>query len=103
MKTYLYRASNLKSYHQISGLCFIAEVNFWHPPKTVVCCNLFIIIIIIIINFFRWVFSKYTEVNTTALVPLYTILPGICVFIIGFTSTVWTTTSSLQAIQLIVC
>ena len=41
MKTYLHRASNLKS--TISGLCFIAEVYFWHPPKTVISCDLFIL------------------------------------------------------------
>ena len=53
MKTYLYRASNLKVYHHFSGLSFIAEVNFWRPLKTVVfcCCflRLFIIPVIIII------------------------------------------------------
>ena len=42
MKTYLYRASNLKSYHHFSGLSFIAEVNFWRPLKTVVSCDFFI-------------------------------------------------------------
>ena len=47
-------------YHHFSGLSFIAEVNFWRPPKTVVSCDLFINIIIIIINFFRRVFSEYT-------------------------------------------
>ena len=64
MKTYLYRASNFE----------------------VVSCDLFIImiiIIIIIINFFRWVFSEYTEANTTSLIPLDTILPKICASIIG--------------------
>ena len=34
MKTYLYRASNLKS-----------TINFWHPPITFISCDLFIIII----------------------------------------------------------
>ena len=43
MKTYLYRASILESTITVSGLCFIAEVNFWCPPKTVVSCDLFII------------------------------------------------------------
>ena len=46
MKTYLYRASNLKStieiYHHFSGLSFIAEVNFWRPPKTIIFCDKFI-------------------------------------------------------------
>ena len=39
MKTYLYRASNLKS-----TITFMAEVIFWRPLKTVVSCDLFIII-----------------------------------------------------------
>ena len=41
MKTYLYRASNL----HFSGLSFIAEVNFWRLPKTVVSCDKFINIV----------------------------------------------------------
>ena len=41
MKTYLYRASNLKSIITFWP-CFIAEVNFWSPPKNVVSCNKFI-------------------------------------------------------------
>ena len=49
-----------------------------------------VIIIIIIINFFRWVFSEYTEANSTSLKRLDTILPEICAFIIGFSCTVWT-------------
>ena len=36
-------------YYHFSGLSLIAEVNFWHPPKTVVSYDLFILIIIIII------------------------------------------------------
>ena len=49
MKTYLYRAFNLKS-----TITFLAFVS-WRPSKTIVSCDLFIIIIliIIIINFFR--------------------------------------------------
>ena len=43
MKTYLYRASNLKSTITFLILCFIAVVNFWHPPKTFISCDLFII------------------------------------------------------------
>ena len=39
MKTYLYRASTLKSTITFSGFSFIAEVNFWRPPKTVVSCE----------------------------------------------------------------
>ena len=70
MKTYLYRASNL-NLPSLSGLSFIAEVNFWRPYKTVVSCDLFIIIIIIIfiiiIKFFRRVISEYTEANAISL------------------------------------
>ena len=41
MKTYLYRASNLKS--TITFLASVmAEVNFWRPLKTVISCDLFI-------------------------------------------------------------
>ena len=39
MKTYLYRASNLKSTITLSGLSCIAEVNFRRPPKAFVSCN----------------------------------------------------------------
>ena len=39
MKTYLYRASNL---HHFSDLSLITEVNFWRPLKTVNSCDLFI-------------------------------------------------------------
>ena len=87
MKTYLYRASNLKSNN-----AFLASihsgVNFWHPPKKVVSSNLFIMLIII--NFFRRVFSEYTEAVTTSLIQLDIILPEICAFIIGFSCTLWT-------------
>ena len=48
-----------------------------------------------IINFFRRVFSEYTEANATSLIPLDTILPEKCVFIIGFSCTVWTKMRSL--------
>ena len=43
---------------------------------------LVIIIIIFIINFFRRVFSENTEANVTSLLPLDTIVPEICAFII---------------------
>ena len=56
-----------------------------------------IIIIIIIINFFRRVFSEYTEANATSLIPLDNILPEICAFTIGFGCTVRTKTRSLAA------
>ena len=47
MKTYLYRASNMKSHH-FSGLSFKSEVSFWRPLKTFISCDIFIIIVIII-------------------------------------------------------
>ena len=56
---------------------------------------LLLIIIIIFINFFRWVFSECTEANATSLVPLDTILPEKCAFIIGFRCTVWNKMRSL--------
>ena len=97
MMSYMYRASNLKS-TLTSGFSFIAEVNFWRPLKTIISCDLFIIIIIviifIIINFFRRVFSEYTEVNATSLI-LYTIHREKCAFIVGFSSTAWTKMRSL--------
>ena len=40
----------------------------------------YVIIIMIIINFFRRVFSEYTEANATSLIPLGTILPESCAF-----------------------
>ena len=90
MKTYLYRASYLKSTINFSGLSFMAEVNFWRLPKTIVSCDKFIIIkIIIIINFFRRVFYEYAEASATTLIPLHIILPEICVFILDFSCTVW--------------
>ena len=36
-----------------------------------------------------------TEVNTTSYIPLDTILPEICAFIIGFSCTVWIKMRSL--------
>ena len=66
MNTYLYRASNLKS-----TIIFLFPVS-WRKlisgaHKKVVSCDLFIIIILIIIifivNFFRRVFSEYTEAS----------------------------------------
>ena len=43
---------------------------------------LLVIIIIIVINFFRQVFSEFTKVNATSLIPLDTTLPEKCAFII---------------------
>ena len=68
MKTYLHRATNLKST---------------------------IIIFIIIINFFTLVFSECAEANATSLILLDTILPDVCAFIIGISCTVWTKMRSL--------
>ena len=67
MKTYLYRASNLKS-----TIIFLTSVS-WRksilaPAKNCRFLDLFIIIIIIIyIKFFRQVFSEYTEASTASL------------------------------------
>ena len=86
-------------YHHFSGLSFMAEVSFWRPLKTVVPCDSFIIIIIIIIifiYFFRCVFSECTEMITISLIPLETILPEKCAFIIGSSCTVWTKMRSLS-------
>ena len=57
----------------------------------------FLLLVIIIQHFFRRVFSEYTEVNATSFIPLDTILPEICAFIIGFSFTVWTKTRPLLA------
>ena len=48
MKTYLYKASNLKSSNTFQA-SFISEINFWRPPppppqETVVSCDLFVIV-----------------------------------------------------------
>ena len=48
--------------------------------------------VIIIFNFFR---QDCTEANATSLIPIHTILPEICTFIIGFSCTVCTITRSL--------
>ena len=69
-------------YNHFPGLCFIAEVNFWCLPKTVVSCDSFIIIVIII--FFRQVFSESTEAIATSFLPLVTNFSEICAFIVGF-------------------
>ena len=53
-----------------------------------------VIIIIIIIHFFAQVFSECNEAVATSLISLVTNFPGICAFIIGFSSTVWTKKSA---------
>ena len=75
--------------HHISSLSHLwvqlsTDVNFWRALITDISCDLFIIII----NFFRRVFSAYTEANTTSLIPQDTILPKTCAFIVGFICTV---------------
>ena len=85
MNTYL----QFEVYHHVSGLSFIAEVNFFHPQKNVISCDVFIKKKIIII-FFRWFFSECIEAIATSLIPLVTNFPEICAFIIGFSFTVWT-------------
>ena len=108
MKTYLYRASNLKS-----TITFQASVS-WRSQFLVPAKNHRFLqfipnnnnnnkkIIIIFINFFRLFFSEYTEANATSLIPLDTILPEKCAFIIGFNCTVWTKMRSLLALYLMV-
>ena len=77
MKTYLYRASNLKS-----TIAFLASVSWrklvsgdLYKPSFLVIYS--IIIIILIIDFFRRVFfcSECTEAIATSLIPQETILP----------------------------
>ena len=67
-------------------------ISFFH-----LLVNVFSVINIIIIikHFFRRIFSKYTEAVTTSIIPIDAILPEICVFIIGFSCTVWTKMRSL--------
>ena len=79
MKTYLYRASCLD--------LFIIRIII-----------IIIIIIFIIINFFRRVFSECTEALATSLMPLETIPPESCAFIIGFCCTVRTKMRSLAGL-----
>ena len=43
------------------------------------------------------IMNKSQEAITTSLIPLETILPEECAFIIGFSCTVWTTMRSLLA------
>ena len=86
MKTLLYRASNLK--HTITFLAFNIHSGsqFLAPMKNhrflqylfIIIIIIIIIIIFIIINFFIRVFSDYTEVVTTSLIPLDAIRPEIC-------------------------
>ena len=92
MKTYLYRATNLKS--TITFLC-IEEWRMTIKFTNCRSCDLFILIIIII--FFRRVFLECTEAIATSLIPLVTSFPEICAFIIDFRYTVWTKMRFLRA------
>ena len=93
MKTYVYRASNLKSTITFLPL-FHSGSQFLAPVKN---RRFLRFIFIIIINFFRRVFSKYTEAVTTSLIPIDAILPEICTLIIGFSCTEWTKMRSVRA------
>ena len=77
MKTYLYRASNLKS--TITFLAFVSQgKSISGAPKTFTSCDFFIlIIIIVIIIFFIRVFSECTETTATSHIPLFTNFPEI--------------------------
>ena len=68
MNSYMYSVSNFEVYHHFSGLSFIAEVNFWHPPKTFDSYDVFILIIFVIIIFFRRVYSECTKAIATSLI-----------------------------------
>ena len=105
---YLYSVENVITLGKLIGLLFLFcpplplyfvfenSKNTRNELARPVMGTIFLIIIIfIIINFFRWVFSEYTEVNATSLIPLDTIHPEICAFINGFSCTVWTKIRSL--------
>ena len=87
MKTYLYKASNLKS-----TITFLRQFHsgsqFLTPAKN--CLFLRFIHNNNYHTHFFTVFSECTEAITTSLIPLDTILPEICAFIIGFSCNVWT-------------
>ena len=89
MKTYKYRASNLKS-----TITFLASVSAKNCQfQRYIHTNNNIIIII----FFIRVFSECIVAFATSLIPLVTNFPEICTFIIGFIFTVWTTMRPLLA------
>ena len=78
MKTYLYRASNLKS--TITFLALVSSGRQFLAPAKNRCFLRFIHSH----NFFRRVFSEYAEAVTTLIIPIDAILSEICAFIIGF-------------------
>ena len=93
MITYLDRASNLKS-----TITFHSRSQFLLPAKNRLFLQFIHNIKIILINFFRRVFSEYTEAVKKSLIPIDTNFPEICAFIIGFSFTVWTKMRLLMAI-----
>ena len=62
-------------------------ISFFHLLVNDFSVIIIIIIIIFIINFFIRVFSEYTEAVTTSLIPIDSIIPEICTFIVGFSYT----------------
>ena len=96
MKTYLYRASNLKS--TITFLALVSKrKSISGTRQNRRFLRFFIIIIIINQYFFIWVFSEGTDTFATSLIPLHTNFPEICAFKIGSSRTVWTKMRSLRA------
>ena len=95
MKTYRYRASNLKS-NILFWPLFHSGSQFLAPAKNSRFLR-FIHIITIFTNFFRRVFSEYTEAVTTSLIPIDAIPPEICTFFVGFSCSVCTKMRSLWA------
>ena len=83
MKTYLYRASNLKS--TITFLALVSKRKSISGARQKM--SFLAILIIIIQHFFVRVFSKDTETNAMSLIPLDTNFPEICVVKIGFSCT----------------
>ena len=84
-------------YYHFSGLCSYRKSIFGARQKPSFLAIYSIIIFIIIINFFRRVFYEYTVAVTTSLIPIDTILPEICTFIVGYSCTAWTKMRSLRA------
>ena len=89
MKTYLYRASNLKS-----TITFLASVSWLKSIFGIRKKHGFLLFIHNNYHF-RWVFSECTEAISSSLIPLDIILPVIGAFIIGFSCTEWTIMRSL--------
>ena len=69
MKTYLYRASNLKPTITVVALVSKRKSISGARQKPSFLAIFFILIIIIIQHFFIRVFPEDTETNTTSLIP----------------------------------